>query len=244
MFWWGWLLYPLIFLTRMAKFVFSWLLFSVVLVLYSVPQLFLDWLLWKFTIGIYFWSLWILGTSAQLGFPLFSPLWRVLGPLWYFTIFVSGVFLGLPGGASAVTSSRLRSSYVLLAIPRSFRVFHGTYSVSGWMTPFLHPFAHGVGSFLSFFSFAERYLHYVHSRFSSIIFRSCGSIPHGWVTEILILLICITTGGFCFLQSLFRILLFQFGLLSCPAGKLTSAVFHSKWDSVSVLTVDQLSLHA
>ena len=244
MIWWGWLLYPLIFLTWMAKFIFSWLLFSVVLTLYSVPQLCLDWILWKFTIDVYFWLLWFLGTSAQLCLLSLSPLLRVLSPLWHFVIFVGVVLLGLLGDSSAVPYSRFRASSVILALPRSVGVFHGTYSLSGWMTPFLHRFTYGVGSFSSFVSFTDRCVSFVHTGFSSIIFRSCRFIPRGWVTEILFLLVYISTGCFCFTRSLFRILSFRFGFLSCPAGKLSSAVFHSAWDSVSVLTADQLSLHA
>ena len=130
--------YPIIFHTWMARIFSSRLLFAVVLVLYSVPQSYLDWLLWQLTIGVYYWLLWIFGTFVQLCIVGFSPLWRLLGPLWYFAILVGGVLLE-PTICSSMGSSCQRClPPVLWALPGSVGIFNGTYSLCGWMTPFLY----------------------------------------------------------------------------------------------------------
>ena len=243
-FWWGWLFYPFIFLTRMAKFLFFRLLFSVLLVLYSVPQSFLDWLLLKYSIGIYCWLLWILGVSTQLCLFISSPFWRFSSPLWYFCIFIGGVFLDSSDDSTAVTRSRHKLFSVISALPRSVGIFTGIYSLSGWMTPFLHRCDHCLGSFLSLSSLTSGRVLSVHCGVSSLIFRSCGSIPRGWINELLFLLLYIIVGGSFFVRSIFQILLFRFGWLNCPVKNSSSAVFHTQWDSVSTLSAEQLSLHA
>ena len=151
MFWWGWLLYPFIFLTWFAKFFSTWLVFTVVLCLYLVPQSFLDWLLWKLTIGVYFWLLWILGTTLHLCIIVSSPLWHLCVPFWYLFTLVGGIFLSPhPSG----TSLQCQSPPVLWALPCVVGVFTETYSLIGWMTLFLYHVDSHVGSFSSISSFA------------------------------------------------------------------------------------------
>ena len=229
----------------MTKFVSSWLLYSVVLILYSVPQSFLAWLLWELTIGVYFLLLWVLGTSVQMFLFCFSPVSHLCAPLWHFAFFSVGLCLDSFVGSSAGSGCRRQSSsFPLSVLPCSIGVFNETYSLRVWMTPFLLCVDRGDGGIYNVTSITCRRVDHVSRGLTFLLFRACGSIPCGWVSELLFILVYILAGGFFFIRSIFRIWCFRFGFLCRPLEKSVPAVFLADWDSVSVLTSDQLSLHA
>ena len=237
------MLYPIIFLTGMAKIFSSRLLYAVVLVLYSVPQSFLDWLLWKLTIGIYDWLLWIFGAFVQLCFVGFSPFWHLWIPLWYFVLLVGGILFDPTVCSPSGFSSRRRPPPVLWTLPCSVEIFNGTYSLCGWISPFLHKFYACAGSFASFSSFARDWMDYVSDGVEILISRSCGSLPCGWVSKILFILVYISMRGYFFFRSIFCIFVFCVGVLRHLGGNPIPGVFHTNLDTVSVLTADQLAHH-
>ena len=133
---------------------------------------------------------------------LFSPLWRFCYPFWYSTTLVGGIFLD---PISFDTPSRCQSSPVLWALPRVMGGFNEIYSLSGWMTPYFFCVDHHAGSFPFLSLLACERMFCVCSRVAFIISHFCGTIPHGWVTELLFLLVYISVGFFFFIRSIFRI---------------------------------------
>ena len=147
MFWWGYLFYPLIFLTRMASFSFLWFRRLVFHIIYGIPLTFLDWLLWKSFLGVYFWLLWILGTSFQLLAIFLSPVSHPLYQMLWFLVFIFGGVVDFSIPSSFRPATCRRPCWSIQKLPCSVGVFTGVYSLSGWMTPFLWKLDHGVGNF-------------------------------------------------------------------------------------------------
>ena len=105
-------------------------------------------------------------------------------------------------GSSATSGRRCQFSPIS-ALPRSIGIFNETYSLCGWMTPFLLRVDHGDGSFSNLTSITHRRVDGFSCGLKSILFRACGSIPRGWVSELLFLLVYISVGGFFFVRSIF-----------------------------------------
>ena len=244
MFWWGYLLYPLILLTRMASFSFLWFRRLVFYFTFGIPLNILDWLLWNLFIGVYFWLLWILGTLFQLLAIFLSPASRPLYHMLWFLVFLFGGVVDLSIPSSFRPATCWRPCWSIQKLPRSVGVSTDVYSLSGWMTPFLWRLDHGVGTFNFDSSQTSVRLSSILLGYYGILFRSCGQIPSGWITELLFIILYLVSGTYFFSQSLFRIFASRFGWWHTPSFCQVSSAFHTNYSSVSVLTADQLSLHA